>query len=206
MFPRLDTLLLEWTVASFNFKPAIELSFRVDIDDSYYYVGYIDLVLKSRFSERYAILEVKTTGMSLENIEPLYKNSGQALGYSIVLDKIAGEENTDYDVIYLVSQDKTRTKEWNVVPHILNFPKTLKDRLNWFITLGMDVQHLHTMQETRVFPLRGGSCMQYMRPCFHFGTCSLTTGDRDKKIEVDNIVYDFNYQLDDLITAHLERN
>ena len=203
-FPKLDNLLLDWEVAIFQGKPAVELSFRLNINETCYYVGYVDVVLRNRWTGKYAIFEVKTTGLGLVDLDPLYKNSGQALGYSIVLDKIAGEEEAEYDVIYFAAQLNSKTP-FDVRIHTLPYPKTLRDRLDWFITLGMDVQRLEQMLEYDIFPKRGGSCLQYMRPCPHLGTCNLRALDQYKEFEEDTIPYQFIYQLDDIIADHIKR-
>ena len=205
-FPKLDNLLQDWEVAVFEGKPAVELSFRVNVNKDIYFVGYVDVVLRNKWTGRYAILENKSTGMNLLDLDPLFKNSGQALGYSIILDKIAGEENSEYDVIYLIGQLNSKSSK-GFAPNIYikEYTKTLQDRLNWFITLGMDVNRLEQMLTLGVFPMRGGSCLQYMRPCKHFGICGMQTLDRYKEIEEDITDYQFVYELEDLINEHLER-
>ena len=201
-FPHLDNVLLDWEVASFNGKPAVELSFRLDIDEKFYYVGYVDIILKNRWTGRYAVGEIKTTALKILDLSPIYQNSGQALGYSIILDSIVGEDQSDYDLLYFVGRvNEKHEHEFKTFP----FPKTLVDRLNWFIALGFDVQRLHTMLEHNVFPMRGSSCLQYMRPCKHFGTCSLHSLDKYKEEEEDLIVYDFVFDLDQVISDHLKR-
>jgi PD-(D/E)XK nuclease superfamily len=203
-FPHLDNLLQDWELAYFNGKPAVELSFRLNIDSKFYFVGYVDIVLKNKWDGRYAIMENKTTGLNLISLDALYQNSGQALGYSIVLDKIVGEEQTDYTVLYFAGQLGSGNGFQPVI-HTLPYPKNLNDRLNWFISLGMDVERLHRMLELNVFPLRGKSCLNYMRPCSHLGTCSLHALDQYKVEEEDTIVYDFVYNLDEVIEDHLRR-
>jgi hypothetical protein len=201
--PNLDNILGDWEVATFNNKPATELSFRLNIDSTFYYVGYIDAVLKNLYNGRCAVAEIKTTSLSLTDLSPVYQNSGQALGYSIALDEINGADLSHYNTLYIVGQ--LGRKAFDSTIHLLNFDKTLIDRLNWFIALGMDVQHLHTMLEANVFPMRGNNCLQYMRPCKHFGTCSLHALDIPKQEEEDLIEYDFTYTLDTLIDSHLNR-
>lgn len=206
-FPKLDDLLLDYEVAIFQNKPAVELSFRLEINERIYFVGYGDVALKNRWNGRYAILENKTTGLDLYDIDPLYKNSGQALGYSIVLDKIAGAENTEYDVLYLVGQLKSKSNGgFSPLVSLKTYPKTLQDRLNWFISLGMDVNRLEQMLEMNVFPMRGSSCLQFMRPCRFFGVCNLQALDRYKEIEEDTKEYQFTFNLHELITDHIERS
>lgn len=212
-FPKLDDLLQDWELAFFQDKPAVELSFRLNglgkdgSPNNLYFVGYADVVLKNRWTGKYAILENKTTGLDLLDLDPLYKNSGQALGYSIILDRITGEEHSEYGVIYLIGQLKSRSGGgFQPIVHVKEYHKTLQDRLNWFISLGMDAARLEQMLEFSVFPMRGGNCIQYMRPCKHFGTCGMQVLDRYKVIEEDTIEYQFVYDLQELITNHLERN
>ena len=202
--PHLDNLLMDWEVATFNGKPAIELSFRLNIDERFYFVGYIDLVLRNKWTGVHGIMEVKHTGLNIFDLSPLYQNSGQALGYSIVLDKIVGEAQSNYEVLYFAGQLGSGNG-FSPKIHTMIYPKNLQDRLNWFITLGMDVERLHLMLDNNVFPLRGASCLQYMKPCKHLGTCNLHGLDTYKEEIEDTIVYDFNYQLDEVIQDHLIR-
>lgn len=203
-FTQLDNILQDWEVAYFNNKPAVELSFRLNIDERNYYVGYIDLVLHNKFTGMYAILENKTTAINLFDLSCMYANSGQALGYSIILDRIAGQELAEYEVQYLVGQ-LGAGNGYQPTIHNFHFPKTLSDRLNWFISLQMDMDRLKQMLELNIFPMRGHNCLQYMRPCKHFSTCQLHGLDSYKEIPVDEIQYDFIYELDDVVASHLER-
>lgn len=202
--PTLDNLLMDWEVMTFENKPAVELSFCLDIDDKFYFVGYIDIVLRNRFTGKAAIMEVKTTSLGITDLDPLYKNSGQALGYSIVLDRIMGEAKSEYEVIYVVGQINSKTP-FSFKPHVIPYAKTIHDRLDWFITLGMDVNRLHAMLDMNVFPRRGASCLKFMRACPHLGICNLHGLDEYKELEEDLNEYQFHYELDTLIKDHLER-
>jgi hypothetical protein len=200
--PRMDTLLRDYEIATFNNKPAVELSFRVNITAQYYYVGYIDVVLRNRWDGTYMVLDAKSTGLGLTDLSPSYQNSGQALGYSIVLDTIVGKDLSDYAVCYFVAQIK---KDLSVQVHPLIFQKTLLDRFNWMLTLGGDIKRLETAAELGFYPRRGGACLKYNRPCRHFGTCGLSALDTPKQIEPDIIDYDFTFDLDALIDNHIQR-
>lgn len=201
--PQLDLILQDYEVATFRDKKAVELSFCLHINADFYYVGYIDVVLKNIYTDRYAVLEIKHTTAQLLDLSPMYQNSGQALGYSIVLDEIVGEDQGEYDLLYVVGQ--VGKNPFNSKAQSFTFPKTLLDRFNWFISLGMDTEHLSSMIDNNVFPMRGSNCLQYMRPCKHFGTCQLHALDVWKEREDDLIEYDFTYNLDDLITNHIGR-
>lgn len=201
-FSALDNLLVDYEVVEFDGKPAVELSFRLDINKGYYFVGYIDTVIRNRWSGQHYIFEVKTTGLAIHDLAPLYQNSGQALGYSIALDRVVGEAQSSYGVIYFVAQ---MAKAFRAEIHVLTYEKSLLDRLNWFVSLGLDVKRLEQMAELNVYPKRGKSCLMYNRPCKYFGVCGLQGFDRPKVIEEDLIEYDFVYDLDSLIQDHLER-
>lgn len=202
-FPHLDTLLMEYEVAVFNDKPAVELSFRLDISDEYYFVGYIDLVLKNRFTGVYSVWDAKSTGLSLHDLSPLYQNSGQVLGYSVALDRIVGETLSSYDVGFVVGQLDSRTLK--VKTHTFTWSKTLLDRLKWFMTLGLDAAHLKSMAELGHYPMRDDSCLKFNRPCRYFGICNLHSSDIERVREEDTIVYDFHYNLNELVEDHLRR-
>lgn len=201
-FSKADNLLIDYEVAIFNMAPAVELSFRLNISTHYYFVGYIDIVLRNRWSGIYAVLDAKTTGLLLFDIEPLYKLSGQTIGYSIALDKIVGKEQASYKVIYFVAQlmQNNQTKI-----QVLEYPKTLLDRLQWFMTLGMDIKHLELCESLNFYPRRSSACLSYNRPCRYFGTCHMSSMDVPKKREEDTIQYDFVYELDELIADHVRR-
>lgn len=203
-FSVIDNLLQDWEVATFQGKPAIELSFRLDIDGNYYFVGYIDLVLRNRWTGRYAVVDAKSTGLKLFDLSPVYQNSPQGIGYSIVLDQIVGEELAEYDVFYFSGQlGSGNGFEPNIKP--LVYPKTLQDRLHWFISLGLDVNHLKEMKNLGIYPQRGHNCLQFMKPCKHFGTCSLVGLDREAEEQEDDETYQFSFKLDELIENHLRR-
>lgn len=203
-FPTLDTLLMEYDIATFDGKPAVELSFRLDITDELYFVGYIDLVLRNRSTGIYSVWDAKTTGLQLLDLSPLYQHSGQVLGYSMALDRIVGEPVASYDVGFIVSQLDSRTQKAKKT-HLMTWNKSLMDRLKWFLTLSMDAKRIEMMQETSHWPMRAHSCLSFNRPCRYFGTCHLHSLDVDRKREEDTIEYDFHYKLDDLIQDHLAR-
>lgn len=207
-FRALDNILQTYEVAEFNGAPAVELSFKLNINDTKYFVGHIDVVLRNKSTGKYYILEVKTTGLQLLDLKPLYQNSGQALGYSIALDNIVGQELNEYGVLYFVAQLPQVNAQDNLVKvHTLPFPKTIVDRLGWFVTLGTDVQRLEVLESLNIFPKRGSSCLKYNRPCKYFGHCNMTHFDKKKDMskEVDDVTYQFEYDLDELIDSHLKR-
>jgi len=203
-FAACDDLLQDYEVLTVNGKPAAELTFRLEIDDDYYFTGAIDIVLRNVHSGVCYVMDVKTTGLMLQDMSPIYSNSQQTLGYSIAIDALVGEAQTSYGVLYFVAQlNGNSPGKSNII--VLPLEKTILDRLNWFLTLKMDVERLRNMEDLGVYPKRGGSCLHYMRPCKYFGTCGLHSLDKPKVNEVDETVYDLNYDLNDLISSHIKR-
>ncbi len=201
-FPELDNILGDYEVLTFNGKPAVELSFRINVNPMYYYVGYIDVVLRNRYDGTCVVMDAKSTGLQLLDLDPMYQNSGQCLSYSIALDKIVGETLSSYGVAYFVAQ---LGKDMKVQIKPLVYRKTLLDRLNWFVTLGGDVKRLELAEEIGFYPRRGSSCLTFNRPCRYFGICTLSAADIPREREPDEIEYDFTFDLDELIDDHLLR-
>jgi len=201
---KLDQIRNRYEVAIFNGKPAIELKFKVIIDKNWFYTGHIDIVLFDKELKIYTVLEVKTTLYKMADLRPMYQNSAQALGYSIILDKIVGAEQNQFGTLYLVCRDKNNK---DFIPDIEIFPfgKTIIDRLKWFYTLGMDVERLNKMNELGLFPMRGHSCIKFGKVCTHFGFCSTSAGDIQKQDQEDKQDYDFVFNLQDIIDDHLRR-
>lgn len=206
--PKLDELRSQYEVVIFHGYPAVELGYRLNIDATFYYVGFIDLVLRNLVTGKYIIFECKYTGWNRDGIDILYRNSGQGVGYSIVLDEIVGEEQSEYGVLYFVCQDKAQ-KPSEFIFHAPEYAKDLRDRLTWFVTLGMDVQRIKQMRELSVFPMRNASCLSYGRPCPHFGLCHMQSLDHEREDEEDPHEvagrYSFTYELDAVIANHLSR-
>lgn len=201
---QLDAIRERYEVAVFDGKPAIELSFRLDTHTRWYDVGYIDVVMWDKKLKMFVVFELKTTGYNMLDLRPLYKNSSQALGYSIVLDKIAGSEQNRFGVVYLVIRDKRSDPVPDV--YLFEFPKTLTDRLRWFVTLGLDIERLERLSALGIFPMRGNSCVRFNRPCQFFGSCHMTSWDDDPRtVPPDTIEYQFRYNLQELIDSHLAR-
>lgn len=204
--PFLEKMLMEWEIAYLNDRYASELGFNLFIDPKFYYVGYIDLVVRNRRSGRYAIVDIKTTSLRAVDLTPVYKFSDQCLGYSIILDSIAGADQAEYDVMYWVMQ-LANTKGEMYLPQFKEyvFPKTLKDRFDWFLKLYLDVNYIKGLQDLDAYPKRGSYCMSFNKVCKFFNECQFTASDRPAFYVPDATVYDFNYKLEDILHDHMER-
>lgn len=203
----LEQQLKEWDIAFFNGKPASELGFRLEIDSKFYFVGAIDLVLKHKISGRYGVVDVKTTSMRGEDLTPNYKFSDQTLGYTIVIDAIAGEEVTQYDTIYWVCQlpNGGLDRMYSPIFHSYRFPKTIRDRFDWFLKVYLDVNYMRTLEQLNSYPKRGSNCMAYNKVCPFFNECQFTHDDLPAIYVPDDKVYEFTYQLDEILEDHNRR-
>lgn len=190
----------EWEVAYFNGKPAAELSFRIDLGDGFYYRGYVDLVLRNKDSGEYLILELKTSSANYVN-HYSYKNSAQAIGYSVVLDTIAPGVSS-YGVQYLVYMTKLERFE------AFDFPKTFRQRVQWLQDLVWDKKQIVDMVgfygNDGIWQVRGESCCDFGRNCDYMDICGLDSKSLTSPLLETQLVedkeYEFNFTLQELLT------
>lgn len=191
----------DYSLAVYNGKPAVELSFKIVFPDGFIYIGYIDAVLIHNFSGEVIVLENKTT--SSNRVEPpMYKNSAQGVGYSTVIDLIVPKASA-YKVLYCVY----KTKEQEYVP--MPFPKNRKHRSDFLLELALDVSLVKFYAQAGHFPMHGESCYDFFRPCEYFGKCDkplvfferkLTQATLDKWAKES---YDIVVTFDELMSAQI---
>lgn len=202
-----DNLFNGWEIAYFNGKPAIELSFCIDLGNGYYYVGHADIILYSPTQNLYRVIENKTT--NFRNVdEAMYKNSDQAVGYSVILDSIAKDKNATatFEVFYLVYSSAEEQFK------LFNFTKSRSSRAGWLNTILFDYQRIELCRKTGFWPKRGGSCFSFNRRCRYFDLCDLppesfnTEGDFDyiDAAEIKKHEFDFRFTLDEIIETQKE--
>lgn len=196
-----EHLFGDYDLATFQGKPAIELSFRIKVEGSdpdkpFYYRGFVDLVLRHRSTGKLLVLENKTT--AAKNTDPaMYKNSFQGIGYSVVLDHIDAEMSS-YMVNYLVynTNDQTYLE--------LPFPKSMTERAEWLTDLWMQTRQIEMYEMHRVFPKRGQSCFNYFKPCWYYSSCNLRVLAPIEYL-TDDTVYDVEVSFEDLIQAQITK-
>lgn len=164
---RQNGFLEDYELVYYHDKPACELSFSIAMPDGFIYRGFVDAVLKSKSTGKVLVLECKTTGSSAVN-PATYKNSAQAIGYSIVLDALFPDLSS-YEVLYLVYQ--TKAQEYVT----LEFPKTYYQRALWIQELLLDIETIKMYENAEVYPMRGESCFTFFRECEFYGACTLST-------------------------------
>lgn len=184
--------------------PAVELAFQILLPDGFIYRGFIDAVLKHKVSGEVLVLECKT---SSGNTNPaMFKNSGQALGYSVVLD-ILFPELSSYTVLYLVYETK------NYVYKELPFTKSLLQRALWLQELMLDTEVIKLYSSYHTYPMQGSSCFDFFRDCEYLGLCTLPTHRLTKpltqdildKIDREEEKYHFRIDFYDLVEAQIAK-
>lgn len=182
----------DYEVAYFNGKPAAELSFRIDLGDGFFYRGYVDLVLIHIPTGQYLILELKTSSATWVN-HYTYKNSAQAIGYSVVLDTIAPGVSS-YGVQYLVYMTKLERFE------AFDFPKSFRQRVQWLQDLIWDKKQLMDMVgfygNDGVWQVRGESCCDFGRVCDFMDMCQMPTERLAAPLLESQLVEDKEYQFE----------
>jgi hypothetical protein len=190
----------DYEVAQFHGKPAAELSFCIDLGDGFYYRGYVDLILIHKPTGQYLILELKTS--SANYVDPVtYKNSSQAIGYSVVLDTIAPGVSS-YAVQYLVYMTKLERFE------TFDFPKTFRQRVLWIQDILWDKKQIADMAgfygNDGIWQVRGESCKNFGRPCDYLDVCQLDTHSLATPLTENQVAdpkdYQFTFTIQDLLT------
>lgn len=181
-------------------KPAVELSFCINFPDGFRLRGFVDAVLRHKITGKIVVLECKTTGY--QTINPAtYKNSAQAIGYSIVLDHLFPTLSS-YSVIYLVYS--TTQGEYTVI----NFDKTYLQRALWIRTLLLDIEMIKMYEETQIYPQHGESCIAFGRDCEYLNSCMLSTEYLTKPCteeQRDKTEYQITVSLADLLESQLSK-
>lgn len=191
----------EYEVLEYQGRPAAELSFRITLPNGFTYRGYVDLVLRHKSSSEIRVLELKTTS-AYSVLPSQYKNSSQAIGYSVILDKIAPDISA-YEVNYLVY--KTKSKEFEE----FIFKKTYMQRALWIRELLLDIDTINMYEGVSIYPMRGESCLAFSRECRYFGSCQMSTEYLTDSLEEGMLDAEAEYQvevtLQDLIDAQLSK-
>lgn len=190
--------LQEYELVFHEGKPACELSFCIIFPDGFRYRGYVDAVLRHKITGEVLVLECKTTGS--KSLSPTtYKNSAQAIGYSIVLDAIF-DSLSSYQVLYLIYQ--THSRDYTTIP----FVKTYLQRALWIQELLLDIETIKLYESAGVYPMRGESCYNFFRDCEYLQSCTMSntyiTKPCTPEVE-DKEVYQINLSLADLIENQL---
>jgi PD-(D/E)XK nuclease superfamily len=194
-----------YSLVYYDGKPACELSFLITLPNGFKYRGFVDAVLQHDETGEVIVLECKTSSATTLN-PATYKNSAQAIGYSIVLDAIFPELSS-YRVLYLIYSTKSLSYDQ------LEFTKSYVQRARWIRELVLDVDAITSYETSDLYPMRGESCFTYFRECQYMGLCQMDTSrliapishDQARQIKEKNLEYQIQITLDDLINSQLSK-
>lgn len=182
---------LPYKLLYFNGKPAVEVTFKLILNDyGDYYCGHMDAAVMNEEINLPGVIEVKTTGLSRDDLTPLYKFSPQALGYSMILDVIKDDLPNNFETVYTVAH-LIRGTEWPDVK-ILPFTKTKLDRLNWMMSLIGDLNRMIENWENNFWPQRFQECLSYNRACQYMETCNLASWNEAQAETPEEFGLDYN--------------
>lgn len=200
IFMRKCEFLDGYELLEYNGKPACELSFRITFPDGFKYRGFVDAVLRHKETGKILVLEVKTSSATNLNAAT-FKNSAQAIGYSVVLDVIAPDVSA-YEVQYLVYMTKAAEYE------MLSFNKSYLQRALWIRELLLDIEVIKLYASQNIYPMRGESCFNFFRECEYMGLCTLSTARLIKPYVPPEVEETFQIELTlaDLVQTQLDKN
>lgn len=198
--------LEDYELVYYEGKPAVELSFVIHLPNGFKYRGFVDAVLRHKTTGQVLVLECKTTNATSVN-PAQYKNSSQAIGYSIVLDAIF-PDLSEYRVLYLVYQ--TKSEEFVQLP----FDKSYYSRALWIRELLLDCDVISMYEEAEIYPMRGESCYSFFRECEYLQICTLSTErlasklspEDEEKLDKQLETFQISIGIEDLIAAQLKKN
>ncbi len=196
--------LEEYELVYYEGKPAVELSFCINFPDGFRYRGFVDAVLRHKRTGKIVVLECKTSSANVLNPAE-YKNSAQAIGYSVVLDVLFPGLSA-YEVVYMVY----RTKEMEWEPPI-PFQKSYLQRALWIQELLLDIESIKLYEGAEIYPMHGESCFSWYRECEYMNLCTLSTSHLTKPLteEAEQKIlaepYTINLSIQDLIQAQLAK-
>lgn len=195
-----------YELVTYNGKSAAELSFVIHLPDGFKYRGFVDAVLQHKITGEVLVLECKTTNATAVN-PAQYKNSAQAIGYSIVLD-VLFPTLSSYKVLYLVYQ--TKSEDFVQLP----FDKSYYSRALWIKELLLDLEVIKLYEaEDQTYPMRGESCYSFFRECEYMQVCTLSTERLTEplttqeltKLESQLETFQIHVTLEQLIEAQLTK-
>lgn len=195
-----------WCLYQYKGKPATELSFIINFPDGFTYKGFVDAVLVHPDTKEVMVLECKTTAQNYI-AAATYKNSAQAIGYSIVLDALFPNLSS-YKVQYLIY--KTKANEFEA----MDFEKDYLSRALWIREILLDIEMIKLYEDAEIYPMHGESCNDFYRECEYMNICTLSTASLSTdltQLGIDSIHeknksdFQINLSLSDLIAAQLNK-
>ncbi len=198
-----ESPLADYEILIYNGKPAMELGFCISLPDGFYYRGYIDLVMRHRYTGSILVVDLKTSGMNHSN-PAKYQNSSQNIAYSVVLDTVAPGLQT-FNVMYY----EYLTYLNKFVAH--DFVIDNLERATWIRDLLMECQIMQFYDNNAEWPKHGESCISYGRSCEFLDNCTMPTAallgtykEEADALSIDSKApYDIYITLEEIINSQI---
>lgn len=172
-------------------RPAIEVPFEIvlegiDLDGNgmgISYIGYIDAIMWDPIDEEYCVLDLKTSGRKLTDVDPLYKFSEQVIPYSMVLEYMQNSGVSQFTAKYVHAKIDILAPNVQTLPYV----KDAHAVQEWYQGLLVDVAAIQQYIRMNFWPRTGGGdgCMSWNRPCKFFDICGINDHDMLRNIVED---------------------
>jgi len=166
-------------------RDAVEVPFEIVLDGitlpdgrGISFIGYIDAILWSRFSDVYNTWDIKTHRHSMRDQTAKFKFSGQQIPYGIILEYILGKRITQFEVTYLNMFVDVLEPDISVYPFI----KTREEIEDWIVNVLLEVKRLWHFMKTEHFPRTQHGCLAFNYPCKFLDVCDVRERDKVKRL------------------------
>lgn len=142
-------------------RPATEVKFRINVEGWGYYIGFIDVILYNARTNKYRVIEIKTTQQDYDS--HMWKNRSQDVGYLFV-GTLTGnfDASTCYPTYVCVKDEKA----WSLPV----YDRTQQDFEDFTKALLLTFKGIRDAEEVGFFP-RNGNCRSYGQLCPAFAQC-----------------------------------
>lgn len=161
--------------------PALEVPFELRFNNyrlpdgrGVAFIGYIDMITRSRMTGLYQTMDIKTSRMKINDATGKFRFDSQQVPYGIVVDHVAAESITEFEVLYLSAYIDLIQPEVSMY----KFKKTQTDIQEWVANKVVQLDQMVSFIESDYFPRTDGGCMFFNRPCRYLEPCRT----RDRKM------------------------
>ncbi len=156
--------------------PAVEVPFSLNLQVDFFgngtlvtvkYIGYIDLILYNRYTDQYAVVDIKTTTKD-SDFATEYTFHEQCLPYGLVLQVLLGlDYERGFEVGYWITKINA-LDPWDQMPTFMKDGTMVAEWLRGYL---LDIAAIQEFHKLGFFPRNGGACYNWNRRCSFFDLC-----------------------------------
>lgn len=154
--------------------PAVEVPFELRFDKHVLpdgrklaFTGWIDEILRDRFTGTYASCDIKTTRMTTKDLDAKYRFDSQQIPYGMVVDHISGGKVEEFTVQYLHCFIDVSEPQVQLLP----YKKTQEDLQEWLMNRSMQMERICRYAAMDYFPRTEAGCLRFFKPCSYLDVC-----------------------------------